>query len=173
MGELIIPGVTENTEPEEPVVAEVDEDWELLATIIQQVEEFDPEASDREKELHVELALTRHVNQQKIKSYSQLNEVNPQMFVDPLTLFSIRLDYLIDRLVGTDGEKRLEFELGNERLVTEHIDAMGMNVARQRAQMMDPNTQAQMQGFNRQQRRQQEREMAKAFAQRINQRRGQ
>lgn len=170
MGELIIPGVTENTEPEEPVVAEVDEDWELLATIVQQVEEFDPTASDREKELHLELALTRHVNQQKVKSYSQLNEVNPQMFVDPLTLFSIRLDHLIDMMVGTEGEKRLEFELGNERLVTEHIDAMGMRVAQQRAQMLDPNAQAQMQQFSRQQRRQKQREMAKVIER---QRRGQ
>lgn len=154
----------EHEEAEEPQEVVVSEDWELMATIIEgQAEEF-PDDTPEMKELRLEMALTRHVNQQKVMSYSRMNEVNPMTFLDPTTLQQMYIDLILD-WICPEMEDRLRFEVSFEHAVQAHVDAMGMQVARARAQALDPTAQQQLAQMNRQQRRAKQREMAKVLGQ--------
>lgn len=169
---LIIPdGEQEEPEAEEKQwePAAVDEDWNLLVELVAGIEREYADDTEDQKDLRVELALTRHVNQQKVMSYSRLNEVNPMEFVDPMTMLMIRLDVLADSLTpGLD--ERLCFELAYEQAVTEHIDGVGMRVTEMRTRALAPDQaqvkigpdgQVQVSGGNRQQRRNEARKAAK------------
>lgn len=177
MGELIIPGVNDQGVDDVDDVEEiteplpVDEDWKLLEALVHQIDQFE-DTTDEEKALHLDLALSRHVNQQKIMNYSRLNECNPMAFIDPMTMFSIRLDGFIDLLIGENGVKRLEFEVEAERRITDHIDGMAMSMSKQRTQALNPDTaglqvgldsqgKVVVTGENRQQRRQRARQISK------------
>lgn len=149
----------------------VPEDWELLGKIEEQtIAEF-PDDSPEERELRVEMAVTRHVNQQKVMNYSRLYDVNPMTFLNPTDFNMIRMDLMMGIICPTE-EDRIAFELEFEQAVTGYVDAMGIKIARAQAQAMNPDNdgvqvkiddqgQIQVTGGTRQLRRKRSREMAK------------
>lgn len=167
---LIIPdSEQEEAEAKDWEPAAVDEDWNLLVELVAGIEKEYADDTEGQKDSRVELALTRHVNQQKVMSYSRLNEVNPMEFVDPMTMLMIRLDVLADKLMPELSD-RLDFELAYEQAVTEHIDSMGERITEMRTRALNPDApqvkigpdgQVQVNGGNRQQRRNEARKAAK------------
>ncbi len=141
----------------------IDEDWDLLAKLVENTTTEYPDDTPEERELRIEMAVQRHVNQQKVMSYSKLNETNPMALLDPTDLAYIRIDLILERLCPEE-EDRLAFELGFEHAVTAHVDRTGMMIARSRAQAMAG--QVEQPHLNRQQRRQYEKDALKSLRQR-------